>query len=168
MLLASFALAAALHAQDTILWSENDPCCSHRIENGMVFKSITQKQITVGVGLGDRSGHYELAVVVVNNRATSIDVLAETFAIWSATDPKAKVVSPLPLSKLVPRLYYDGIEAYTKWLHEAALASSTLDPHKSVSGIVFFPRENKKRRDVVVYLPIGRDKFEFEMSPQFQ
>ena len=68
----------------------------------------------------------------------------------------------------MPRLYYNGIEAYTKWLNNIALSNSTVDPHRSVSGIVFFPRENKKHSDVVVYLPIGGDKFEFEMSPQFQ
>jgi hypothetical protein len=168
-LLASFALVIAVHAQETIQWSESDPRCSHRYwESGLLLRSITQKQITVAVALGDRNGHYELSVIVTNERATSIDVLTENFAIWSATDRNAKIIRPLPLSKVVPKLYYKGIEDYVRWLKGIALSSSTVDPHKTVAGAVFFPRENKKHNDVIVYLPIGGDTLEFEMSPQFQ
>lgn len=135
----------------------------------MLLKSIAQKQVTVGVSLGDKDGHYQLSVIVANERPSPVDVLVETFAIWSARLQNAKVISPLPLSKIAPKLYYKGIEEYTEWLNRVALASSTVGPgHKSVAGMVFFPRENKKHDDVVVFLPIGGDKFEFVMSPQFQ
>jgi len=130
---------------------------------------IIQNQLTVGVVLMDRDGHFHLGVIVDNNRPTPVDVLVEKFAIWSATDPKAKPIQPLPPSKVVPKLYYKGIEDYVAWLNKVTLADSTVGPgHRSIAGTVFFPRENKKHTDVVVYLPIGGDRFEFEMSPQFQ
>jgi hypothetical protein len=177
MLLASLALAMALNAQEPIFWSENDPRCSHQYDKGLLTKAITENHLTVSVGLTDKGGHFELGVIVINGRATSIDILVENIAIWSATDKSKKIIHPLPLSKVVPKCnfpalncesYAADIDAYIRWLNKTALASTTLGPTKDIFGIVFFPRENKKRNDVIVYLPIGGDTFEFQMSPQFQ
>jgi len=176
-LLALFALSMALNAQEPIFWSENDPRCSHQYDKGLLTKAITENHLTVSVSLLDKDGHFLLFVLVMNERTTSIDLLAENIAIWSAIERNKKILHPLPLSKVVPKCnfpalncdsYAGGINAYIKWLNESALSSSTLAPHKGVTGVVFFPRENKKRNDVIVYLPIGGDTFEFQMSPQFQ
>jgi hypothetical protein len=171
-LLELFALSMALHAQEPIFWSENDPRCSHHYDKGMLNKTITQNQLTVSVNLLDKDGHFLLFVIVMNGRATSIDILVENIAIWSATDKSKKIIHPLPLSKVVGKcpwpLSCDSNAAYVNWLNKAALASSTLGPHRDIVGLVFFPRENKKRNDVIAYLPIGGDTFEFQMSPQFQ
>jgi len=169
MLVLSIAFATALHAQETIIWSETDPRCSHRyLDKGLLFHSTAQKHLTVSVALSDTNGHYQLSVIVENERSVSMDILVENIAIWSAADRTAKTIHPLPLSKVEPKLPSDFNIAYTKWLRGIALASSTIEAHNGVAGMVFFPRENKKRNNVVVYVPIGGDTFEFEMSPQFQ
>jgi hypothetical protein len=167
-LLLSVTFVTGLHAQQTIIWKETDPRCSHRyLDKGLLFRSIGQNNLTVSVALSDTNGHYELSVIVKNERIIPIDILVENIAIWSAADRTAKTVHPLPLSKVEPKLPSDFNVAYIKWLNEIALASSTIEAHHGVAGMVFFPRENKKRNNVVVYVPIGGDILEFEMSPQF-
>ena len=148
---------------------KRDPRCSQPyLDKGLLFPSTAQKHLTSSVALSDTNGHYQPCVIVENERSVSKATLVENIAIWSAAHGTAETIHPLPLSKVEPKLPSDFNIAYAKWLCGIALANSTIEAHKDVARMALFPRENRKRSNVVVYVPIGGDTPEFEERPQLQ
>jgi hypothetical protein len=59
-----------------------------------------------------------------------------------------------------------AMENWNSWLAKAVLLPNTIDPGASINGFVFFPRENKKHREIVVRIPLRDVTYEFPLIPQ--
>jgi hypothetical protein len=165
-----------------VRWEPNCYKCDHRWDRGTLQKGLIIDGVTTWLSVSEQANRFVVSVAVINHSQQPIDVKPDGFSL-RVVDPPGKWIGALPIEKArssrsgnttgrdqQPQTEKKKPEQdqrrdqVNQQFADTILLANTVSPGGEIDGLIYFAKEIKRYRHLVIAFRVGVLTFEFPWS----